>query len=71
MIIHQRYYEHFKCVRSPKTLENVPLLVACDDASETPFTKLIFHFLNVFLRKQNNTHEYFRNSRLHFTYIEQ
>ena len=49
MIIHQRYKEHFKCVRSPKTLENVLLPVACNVASETPFTKLIFRFLNAFL----------------------
>ena len=56
MIIHQRYKEHFKCVRSPKTLENVLLPVACSVASETPFTKLIFRFLNAFLRKQIKQH---------------
>ena len=31
----------------------------------TLFTKLIIRFLNTFLRKQNNTEKYFRNSRLH------
>ena len=35
-----------------------------DVASETPLMKLIFCFLNAFLRKQNNTHKYLRNSRL-------
>ena len=29
-----------------------------------------FRTLNAFLRKQNNTHGYFRNSRLHFAYVE-
>ena len=48
------------------------LPVARDVASETPFTKLIFRFLNAFPRKQNNTHEYLSlNSRVHFACEEQ
>ena len=30
-----------------------------------------FRTLNAFLRKQNNNHGYFRNSRLHFACVEQ
>ena len=36
----------------------------------TPFRNLVFRALNAFLRKQNNTHGYFRNSRLYFAYVE-
>ena len=48
------------CCRSPMT--SLP--------GSTPFRNLIFRTLNAFLRKQNNTHGYFRNSRLHFAYVE-
>ena len=37
----------------------------------TSFRNLSFRTLNAFLRKQNNNHGYFRNSRLHFACVEQ
>ena len=48
------------CCRSPLT--SLP--------GSTSFRNLSFRTLNAFLRKQNNTHGYFRNSRLHFAYVE-
>ena len=48
------------CCRSPMT--SLP--------GSTPFRNLSFRTLNAFLRKQNNNHGYFRNSRLHFVCVE-
>ena len=49
------------CCRSPMT--SLP--------GSTPLRNLSFRTLNAFLRKQNNNHGYFRNSRLHFACVEQ
>ena len=55
----QRLLRTLRC-RSP--MKSLP--------GSTPFRNLIFRTLNAFLWKQNNTHGYFRNSRLYFAYVE-